>query len=155
MRRSTLLAAGLAVLLGAPAAAQSAPALVTREDSLALGRKYVQWVYEDQADSLWARVDDRLRGMMGSREALSRENVQLIVSFGAETEVVAETVSARDGNLVYTREVRFESRPDESRVWTFVIAPDGTITDGKFQSKAEANQARQKTDPAAASPAVQ
>jgi len=151
MRRSVLLAAITAVLLGAPAAAQSGP--VTRDDSLALGRKYVQWVYEDQADSLWARVDDRLRGMMGSKEALSRDNVGLIVSFGAETEVVGETVSARDGNLVYTREVRFESRPDESRVWTFVIAPDGTIKDGKFQSKAEADQERQKADSAATKPA--
>lgn len=151
MRHPLILAAVTAFVLAAPAAAQSAP--VTRDDSLALGRKVVQWIYEDQADSLWARADGRLRGMMGSQEALSRENVQLIVSFGAETEVVEETVSARDGNLVYTREVRFESRPDESRVWTFVIAPDGTITDGKFQSKADADRERQKADSAAAGPA--
>jgi opacity protein-like surface antigen len=153
MRRTALLATAAAVVLGAPAAAQSAP--VTRDDSLALGRKYVQWVYEDQADSLWARVDDRLRGMMGSKEDLSRENVGLIVNFGAEIEVVEETVSARDGNLVYTREVRFESRPNESRVWTFVIAPDGTIKDGKFQAKADADRERQQADSAAAKPADQ
>jgi opacity protein-like surface antigen len=153
MRHPLILAAVAALALAAPASAQSAP--VTRDDSLALGRKYVQWIYEDQADSLWARVDERLRGMMGSKEALSRDNVGLIVSFGAETEVVGETVSARDGNLVYTREVRFESRPEESRVWTFVIAPDGTIKEGKFQSKAEADQARQKADSAAARPANQ
>lgn len=150
MRHPLILAAVAAFALAAPVSAQSA--LATRDDSLALGRKVVQWIYEDQADSLWARADGRLRGMMGSRDALSRENVQLIVSFGAETEVVEETVSVRDGNLVYTREVKFETRPDESRVWTFFIAPDGTITDGKFQSKAEADQARQKVDSTATRP---
>jgi hypothetical protein len=151
MRRSALLAAVAAVILGAPAAAQSAPA--TRDDSLALGRKYVQWVYENQVDSLWSRIDERLRGMIGSKESLAKDNDELAISFGAETAVVAETVSARDGDLVYTREVKFESRPEESRVWTFVIAPDGTIKDGKFQAKAEADRERQKADSAAAKPA--
>lgn len=151
MRRPAALAALAAVIVTAPAAAQSAP--VSRDDSLALGRKYVQWVYEDQADSLWARVDDRLRGMMGSPAALSRENVELIVNFGAETEVVEETVSARDGNLVYTREVRFESRPDETRVWTFVVAPDGTIKDAMFRPKGQMPGEPQRADSAAAKPA--
>ncbi len=153
MRRSVLLAAVAAVLLAVPAAAQPAPA--TRDDSLALGRTYVRWIYENQVDSLWIRLDERLRGMIGTKESLAKDNDELTISFGAETEVVEETVAASEGNLVYTREVKFESRPEESMVWRFTIAPDGMIKDAKFRPKGAMPDEPQKADPAAAKPAGQ
>lgn len=151
MRRIPLLAGVLAVAIGAPAAAQSS-APVTRDDSLALGRTYVRWIYENQVDSLWTRLDERLRGMIGTKESLSKDNDELTISFGVETAVVEETASASEGNLVYTREVKFESRPEESMVWRFTIAPDGMIKDAKFRPKGQMPGEPQKADSAAAKP---
>ncbi len=146
MRHPLILAAVAAFALAAPASAQSAPA--TRDDSLALGRKYVQWVYENQVDSLWSRLDERLRGMIGTKESLAKDNDDLTISFGAETAVVGETAAASEGNLVYTREVKFESRPEESMVWRFTIAPDGMIKDAKFRPKGAMPDEPRKADSA-------
>ncbi len=146
MRHPLILAAVAAFALAAPASAHSAPA--PRDDSLALGRKYVQWVYENQVDSLWSRLDERLRGMIGTKESLAKDNDDLTISFGAETAVVGETAAASEGNLVYTREVKFESRPEESMVWRFTIAPDGMIKDAKFRPKGAMPDEPRKADSA-------
>lgn len=151
MRHPLILAAVAAFALAAPASAQSAP--VTRDDSLALGRTYVRWIYENQVDSLWTRLDERLRGMIGTKESLSKDNDELTISFGVETAVVEETAAASEGNLVYTREVKFESRPEESMVWRFTIAPDGMIKDAKFRPKGQMPGEPQRADSAAAKPA--
>lgn len=150
MRRPILLAAVAAVILAAPAAAQSAP--VTRDDSLKLGRKYVQWVYESQVDSLWDRLDERMRGQLVSKDGLQQQVDQIAINFGGEIEVLEETVSAKDGNLVYTREVKFDARPEEPAVWMFAIAPDGMIKGAGMRPKSQMQPPQPKPDSAAAQP---
>lgn len=142
MRRAPLLAAVAAAVLAAPVAAQSAP--VTRDDSLNLGRKYVQWVYEAQVDSLWDRLDERMRGMVGSKDGLLQQIDQITITFGTEVAVLEETVTAKEGNIVYTREVNFDGRPEEPAVWMWAIAPDGTIKGAGMRPKSQvqAEQAR-------------
>lgn len=148
MRRFVLPAAVLAVLLAAPAAAQSSAPL-TRDDSLNVGRKYVQWVYEAQLDSLWDRFDEQMRGALGSKDGLQQQIDQIGINFGGEMEVLEETVTARDGNLVYTREVKFDARPDEPAVWMFAIAPDGMIKGAGMRPKsAVQQQQQQRAEPA-------
>lgn len=142
MRRSAFLAAVAAVMLAAPAVAQSAP--VTRDDSLAVGRKYVQWVYEFQVDSLWNAFEERLHGVLGSKDRLQEELDRIALNFGVETAVIEETVTAADGNLVYTREVMFEARPEEPAVWRLAVGPDGALKGASVRSKSQYQQQQQQ-----------
>ena len=148
MRRHALTAAVLAVVLAAPAAAQSMPQ--TRDDSLNVGRKYVQWVYDAQLDSLWDRFDERMRQALGTKDGLQQQIDQIGINFGGEIEVLAETVEAKDGNLVYTREVKFDARPEEPAVWMFAIAPDGMIKGAGMRPKSavQQQQQQQRAEPA-------
>ncbi len=146
MPRSALLAAVAAVLVAVPAAAQSAP--VTRDDSLNVGRRYVQWVYEGQVDSLWNALEERLHGVIGSKERLQEELDRIALNFGVETAVIEEMVTATDGNLVYTREVMFEGQPDEPAVWRLAIGPDGALKGANVRSKSQWQQ-QAKPDSAA------
>ena len=138
MRCPVFPAVVLAATLASTAAAQSSP--VTRDDSLSLGRKYVKWVYENQSDSLWNRLDDQMKAMMGSKDVMIRETDELVIAFGNEVEVVEESVAARDGNLVYVREAKFDGRPDEAMVWQWTIAPDGTIKGARIRPKSQVEQ---------------
>ena len=138
MRCPVFPAVVLATTLTSTVAAQSSP--VTRDDSLSIGRKYVKWVYENQADSLWNRLDEQMRAMIGSKDAMIKETDELVIAFGTEVEVVQETVSARDGNLVYTREAKFDGRPDEPMVWSWTIAPDGAIKGARIRPKSQMEQ---------------
>ncbi len=95
-----------AAIHAAPAAAQSAPA--ARDDPLNVGRKGVQWVHDQPLDSLWNRIDERMQGALGSKDGLQQQIDRIGITFGAEVEVVEETVGAKDGNLVQAREVKFE-----------------------------------------------
>lgn len=142
MRRSVFLAAVAAVMLAAPAVAQSAP--VTRDDSLAVGRKYVQWVYEFQVDSLWNAFEERLHGVLGSKDRLQEELDRIALNFGVETAVIEETVAATDGDLVYTREVMFEARPEEPAVWRLAVGPDGALKGASVRSKGQYQQQQQQ-----------
>lgn len=142
MRRSAFLAAVAAVMLAAPAVAQSAP--VTRDDSLAVGRKYVQWVYEFQVDSLWNAFEERLHGVLGSKDRLQEELDRIALNFGVETAVIEETVAATDGDLVYTREVMFEARPEEPAVWRLAVGPDGALKGASVRSKSQYQQQQQQ-----------
>jgi opacity protein-like surface antigen len=157
MRRIALLAAVAAAILAAPAAAQSVP--VTRDDSLNVGRKYVQWVYEFQIDSLWNAFEERLHGVIGSKDRLQEELDRIAINFGAEVEVIEESVGAKDGNLFYTREVKFEAQPEEPAIWTLSVGPDGALKGASVRSKSQFQQQQQqqqaKSDSAAAKPAGQ
>jgi hypothetical protein len=123
----------LALGLAAPLFAQSAPK--TRDDSLGVGRKIVTMVYESQTDSLWNRFGPELRQMMTDKAGLQQRIDQIAIGFGTEIQVGEEAVKAEGGNLVYTREVLFDGRPNDWAVWHFVVAPDGTIISGDFRPR--------------------
>lgn len=146
MRRTAALAA-LAASIALPAAAQSP--LLTRDDSLAVGRQVIQLIYDSQVDSLWARLGERMRAEITSPDALRQEIDGIAVTLGTEVEVLQETVAPSEGGIRYTREVRFDARPDDIRVWAFDIASDGTIRSGTFRSKADFDQQKAPADSAA------
>jgi hypothetical protein len=147
MRPTVLLAAVAAVMLTAPAAAQSAPQ--TRDDSLAVGRKVITWVYESATDSLWNRFGPQLRQALGSRDGLQEQLDQMMIQLGSETGVVAESLAAKEGNLLYTREANFEMLTNDTGVWRLEIAPDGTIVSGGMQPKSRMQPQPAKPDSAA------
>lgn len=147
MRRTVLLAAIAAVILAVPVAAQSAP--LTRDDSLAVGRKIVTWVYESATDSLWNRFGPQLRQALGSRDGLQNQLDQMMIQLGNETGVVSETLAAKDGNLLYTREANFEMMTNDTGVWRLEVAPDGTIVTGGLQPKSRIQPQPAKPDSAA------
>ena len=73
----------------------------------------------------------------------------IAVTLGTEIEVLQETIAPSDGGIRYTREVRFDARPDDIRVWIFDIASDGTIRFGAFQSKGDFDRQKARADSAA------
>ena len=142
MHRSTLLGV-LGLVLAAPVFAQSAPAAPrSHEDSLAIGRKIVDWVYESQTDSLWNRMGPDFRAMMTDKAGLQQRIDQVVLGFGTEIEIGAETVAPKNGNILYIREVRFDGRPADWAEWAFEVAPDGTILTGDLRPKGAAQQAK-------------
>lgn len=145
--RRTLMFATLGLTVAGSLAAQSAPK--SRDDSLAVGRRIVTMVYEGQVDSLWNRMGPDLRGMMQSKEGLQQRVDQIAIGFGTELKVGEETVGAKAGNLVYTREVLFDGRPNDWAVWHFEVAPDGTILFGDFRPKGAPPPAAATPDSAA------
>lgn len=145
MRHITLLAACAALTVAVPATAQSE--MRTRDDSLALGRKYVAWVYESYSDSLWNLMGPRMREVVGSRDAIQEKIDELLLQFGGEAEVLSETAEPRAGNVLYTREVRFEVGLGEPGVWLWEIAPDGTIMMAEMMPKSRVQQ-QQRAEPA-------
>ncbi len=151
MRHPALLAAVAAVLLAAPAAAQSAPQ--TRDDSLAVGRKVMTWIHEFATDSIWNRMGPQLRQALGTRDGLQDQLDQMTIQLGNETGVVSESVAAKDGNLLYTREATFENMVGDLGVWRLEIAPDGTIVNGGLQPKSRIQPQPAKPDSAAERPA--
>ena len=147
MRHPAFLAAVAAALLAAPVAAQTAPQ--TRDDSLAVGRKIVTWVYESATDSLWNRFGPQLRQALGTRDGLQNQLDQMMIQLGNETGVVSESVAAKDGNLLYTREANFEMMTNDTGVWRLEVAPDGTIVTGGLQPKSRIRPQPAKPDSAA------
>ena len=149
MRRLALLAALGAGTFVVPAAAQSGPR--TRDDSLAMGRQVVQWVYESRVDTLWALLEEPVRNGLGTQDNLQREVDGVSITFGSEIEVLHEAVTPLEGAFRYVREVRFEARPDEIRVWTFDLTPTGMIRNAQFEQKA-AEQPKPAPDSASTRP---
>ncbi|MGH7586554.1 MAG: hypothetical protein ACREMH_09930 [Gemmatimonadales bacterium] len=150
MRRFLMLAT-LGLTAAGSLAAQSAPR--TRDDSLAVGRKIVALVYDGQTDSLWNRMGPELKQMMTDKAGLQQQIDQIAIGFGTEMQVGEETVGAKDGNLVYTREVLFDGRPNDWAVWYFTVAPDGTILSGDFRPKGAPPPAGAAKPDSAAKPA--
>ena len=133
--RRFILTVALAGAAAPALTAQSAP--VSRDDSLGLGRRYVKWVYENRADSLWEHLGEDLRKLIGSKDVMVQENDQLAIMLGSEVEVLQETVSAQDGDIVYVREARFDGKADEPMVWHWTIAPDGKVKMARLRPKSQ------------------
>ncbi|HXE57756.1 MAG TPA: hypothetical protein VNK43_07140 [Gemmatimonadales bacterium] len=119
----------IALFAGAalPAAAQSA--LPTGSpDSLAVPRKYVAWFWEGRADSLWSHLAPGLRRRIGSPDAIVAQFLEVTGRFGAESAVLEERLERGDSTTVYRRTMKLELS-SEPLVFTWVLAPDGSIAD--------------------------
>jgi hypothetical protein len=98
-----------AILVAAPLQAQAADSA-----QLEPGRRYTQWLYEGQTDSLWARFSPEMRAAIPTAEALATMNEQIKAQVGTETEVLQERImdpSPEPGMTVYVRSARFSAAP--------------------------------------------
>lgn len=113
-----------AIVVAAPLQAQTAdPA------QMELGRRYTQWLYEGQVDSLWARFSPEMRQAIPSAAALEQMRVQIQAQAGDETELLSERImdpSPEPGMTVYVRTARFANVPMNVNV-TVVTDASGTI----------------------------
>lgn len=107
----TRLAAATLVL-----ASTSIPAAAQRADSAGLetGRRYTQWLYAGEADSLFARFSPDMRQAIPTVDAFRAMNRQIQGQTGAETEVVGERIldpPPVPGLIAYVRSARFATAP--------------------------------------------
>lgn len=114
----------VAVLVAAPLHAQAADS--TRYE---LGRRYTQWLYEGQVDSLYARFSPEMRQAIPTAQAFSDMRMQIQTQAGAETGVVSERIldpSPAPGMTVYVRTATFANAPMNVNV-TIVTDAAGMI----------------------------
>jgi len=124
-----------AVLAAAPALAPQPAADTAR---MRTGRAYTRWFYEGKTDTLWALFTPTMRGYAPRAQDLAAFRGQVASQFGAETEVVSESVAVDSGRTAYTRVARFDRaggpvrvfwRTDAGgRVSGFAIRPAGPAT---------------------------
>lgn len=116
--------AGFVLLAPGLAAAQTE---ATAVDSLALARRYTQWLYAGEADSLVAHSSETARESFATPERFSRYSEMLAQRAGLETDEVEETWKLRNGECQYWRIARFTDL-DEYMLVRWVLDADGRIT---------------------------
>jgi hypothetical protein len=112
-----------AVLVAAPLQAQTADS-----PQMELGRRYTQWLYEGQTDSLWSKFSPEMRQAIPSGQDLENMRQQIHGQIGDETEVVSERIvdpPPQPGLIVYVRTARFANAPMNINV---VVATDASGT---------------------------
>ena len=92
MKRMILLA--LAAAFAIPTSAQAQGASVTEAQAMELGRKYVGWFYDNQADSLWNAMTEETQGRVGNPDAITEAMNNILTQAGLEMETVGERVQA-------------------------------------------------------------
>ncbi|WP_420125291.1 hypothetical protein [Longimicrobium sp.] len=114
----------VAILVAAPLNAQTADS-----SQMELGRRYTQWLYEGQTDSLFTRFSPEMRQAIPTAEAFAGMRTQVQTQLGAETEVVSERIldpTPAPGMTVYVRTARFANAPMNVNV-TIVTDAEGII----------------------------
>lgn len=122
LRRLMILAA--ATVLAAPLSAQAADS-----SQMEPGRRYTQWLYDGQVDSLWARFSPEMREALPSAQHLAEMREQILAQAGTETTVLSERIvdpSPEPGMTVYVRTARFSNVPINVNV-TVVTDATGTV----------------------------
>jgi poly(3-hydroxyalkanoate) synthetase len=86
-----------------------------------LGRKYTQWLYVAQFDSLFVYMSVGMRTDMGSADAMAEQFDKFTAEVGEETKVVEEKVVMRNGNPQYWRTADFSMAPEPIMIrWVIV-----------------------------------
>jgi hypothetical protein len=113
-----------AIVFAAPLHAQAADS-----PEIQLGRRYTQWLYEGQVDSMYAKFSPEMRQAIPTVQALSDLRAQIQAQAGTETEVLSERIldpSPAPGMTVYVRTARFANAPMNVDV-TVITDASGTI----------------------------
>lgn len=122
MRIRTMLLPVLAVLAAAPAAAQQADSA-----RMATGRTYAQWFHQGRTDTLWALLTPEMRERLPTAAQLAAFQQSVASRAGAETEVMSESATQREGGVtVYERVSRFATSPVPLQL-IVAMGPDGKI----------------------------
>lgn len=106
----------------ATAASAPAPAVHPRVgNETELGRKYTEWFYTAQFDSLWTHMSDDTKKGLGQVSELGKMLDQVFVHAGEETKVIEERVVMRNGNPQYWRTASFSMMAEPLMIrWVIV-----------------------------------
>ncbi len=132
-RTTTLLLIALAISAPVTASAQAAPAVTTAAkpaqlpaDSMTIARKYTQWFYTSQIDSLVAHLDSVNRAKPGIKQQYESLTADLAVRGGTEKLLMDEKFITRNGARQYWRTAMF-SIFSEPLLLRWVISAKGEI----------------------------
>lgn len=95
-------------------------------DPRKVGAELTSMFYEGRIDEVWARMDEKMRAALGSKEALAAFRVQVAEQLGNESVVVEETLASEQGYSLYLRRARFEKYGGVVAV-QWALAADGTV----------------------------
>lgn len=95
-------------------------------DSMEIARKYTQWFYTNQADSLIAHMDSAGRGRPGAKEQYQGMMAELATRAGTEKLVMEEKFITRNGARQYWRTTMFSAFA-EPLLLRWVIGPKGQL----------------------------
>lgn len=107
-----------------PPAAAGTPLTRLPNDSVAIARRFVTWLWSTQVDSLIAHSP---RDTTQTREQFSNQIAQIVSQIGVEQEVLEERWVRRNGRRQYWRTSRFSDFTQEPLVLRLVILPDGRM----------------------------
>ncbi|MGE0354868.1 MAG: hypothetical protein AB7I33_03195 [Gemmatimonadales bacterium] len=122
LTRMALTLAAAALIAATPAAAQAAP---SGTDSLSLARKYTNWFFTGQMDSVLAHMNEKGRASTTAEELMQRLDM-LTSRAGNEVAVLEEKFVKRNGQTQYWRTSQFDNF-DEPLLFRWVILPKGEI----------------------------
>jgi len=109
-----LVALALPAVAAEPAAAEPSVAAAATFDARAEGRRLTELFRSGEADAVWERMTERMRGALGGEaSALAGFRTQLDAQLGAVTGLVEEEVEEQGGATIYYRVERFEKAPME------------------------------------------
>lgn len=123
MREILVIAAVVLTTLSTSAGAQSTAA---PQDSLAIARRFAEWFFSSQKDSLWAHSSDELKGQMKSPDEWTTALEQLTARADAEEKVLEEKFIKRNGRTQYWRTSKY-SIADEPVMLRFALDSNLTI----------------------------
>lgn len=108
-----------------------AHAQLTDDRATTLGRRYVNWMFSGQADSLVAAMTPEAVQRVGGRDGVLERSNMLQAQVGAEESVVKEEVVRENGTVVYVRRARFSGIPVPLRI-RWELNADGKIVRGEM-----------------------
>jgi murein DD-endopeptidase MepM/ murein hydrolase activator NlpD len=72
------------------------------------GERWASAFYKGETQALWDRFDERMRGLIKSKEGLDEFRDRVSAQAGGEVHVISERVEHIGGNAVYMRDAQFE-----------------------------------------------
>jgi hypothetical protein len=121
----------------APAAARPAPPAALPADSFDLARKYTQWFYDQQLDSLIAHHSAQIRNRPELAPQLASSFKSLTEHAGKEIWVTDERFITRNGQRQYWRTANYTGF-DQPVLFRLVMNAKGELTGIGFGPKADA-----------------
>jgi ABC-type sulfate transport system substrate-binding protein len=109
----------------APAAARPKPAQLPK-DSMELARKYTNWLYMNQSDSLVAHSDSVVRAQPEQKGTYEQRSLTVAERAGDEVKVLDEKFITRNGTRQYWRTATFTNAPEPILI-RWVMSAKGEI----------------------------
>ncbi len=95
-------------------------------DSMEIGRKYMSFVINREADSLFAHMNEAQQEQLGSADGI-RERMTMLDQLGELTDVLEEKYVTRNGDAQFWHTANYSLMP-EPFVMRLVINREGVIT---------------------------